>query len=301
MFASREGAVIVALACFMAGCDLETVIITDPDILGTIEGQVTVAGSAGLSGVKVRLSGVYVDSTVTDGGGSYSFQRVAGGAYTISVSGLPAEATFSALQQSVTVSTNGESVTVDFSGTVDAGIVLETATMGASSMGGGYALGGTPNAILGARFSVTLKTQITAIGGHFNTYGGGNLSNIGSIWGAVISMPDVLPNINARDIEANAIASAVFQDGNPASGDLREAVSVVIEPGNYALLIGGGGLFNTTGSGVMAHLDQVALPGASFFQWDGRPGYDRWWDGIGSFVGPTGTPRFVVEGFPLPK
>ena len=171
--------------------------------------------------------------------------------------------------------------------------ILESATLGPSEFGGGLSIGDSvSNSIPGNRFSISERSQITAIGGHLNTYDGVNLFNRGSIWGAIIPMSDFLPAFDASEVEANALAHAIFEDDNPSSGDLREPVSLVLNPGDYALIFGGGGLFGTTGQAIMTTTDQVRLPGFSFFFWDGRPGNNVWRDG-----GTDQAPRFVVEGF----
>ena len=175
----------------------------------------------------------------------------------------------------------------------NADTILESATLGPSEFGGGLAIGGSVNnPILGNRFSVSATTQITAIGGHLNTFDDGNLFNIGSIWGAIIPMSGFLPAFDASEIEAIALVHAIFEDDNSSSGDLREPVSLVLNPGDYALLFGGGGLFGTTGEAHMSTTNQVRLPGFSVFYWDGRPGNNVWRDG-----GTDQAPRFVVEGF----
>ena len=170
--------------------------------------------------------------------------------------------------------------------------ILETATFGGSEFGGGPSIGGPNNSVVGNRFSISEQTQITAIGGHLNTFSDGNLFNVGSIWGAIVSMPGLLPSFAETDIESNALAFAIFQDSDPDSGDLREAIDLVLAPGDYALLFGGNGRFGATGEAVIPTTNQVLLPGHSFFYWDGRPGNDVWRDD------DTPLPqRFVVEGF----
>jgi internalin A len=108
-------ALLVSTACFAFACSLETVVIEDPMMLGTIMGRVTVDGS-GMAQVTVTLSGVYSDSTVTAGGGDYSFRRVAGGSYTVTISGFPPGVVFTDSRKQATVTSNGESITLDFEG-----------------------------------------------------------------------------------------------------------------------------------------------------------------------------------------
>ena len=108
------GRVALAGVVFLFACDLSEVIVTDPPILGSISGVVTVEGER-LLGATVKIGGVYNDSTQTSGNGGYSFERVADGQYTVTAQG-PVDVLFSENQKGATIRTDGESVTVDFDG-----------------------------------------------------------------------------------------------------------------------------------------------------------------------------------------
>ncbi len=86
---------------------------TAPPPTGSILGKVMVEGE-GLDGVSVSLSNG--SSQMTSGGGSYRFDGVEGGTYTVSITGYPADAAFDAATGSATIASAGQSVTVDFSG-----------------------------------------------------------------------------------------------------------------------------------------------------------------------------------------
>ena len=86
---------------------------TPPPPVGSIVGQVAIEGT-GIDGVSVNLSNG--NSTTTSGGGSYRFDNVEGGAYTITISGYPSDATFDATSAAATISSAGQSVTVNFTG-----------------------------------------------------------------------------------------------------------------------------------------------------------------------------------------
>jgi hypothetical protein len=165
---------------------------------------------------------------------------------------------------------------------VNSAIIHESATMGPTGDLGGPAIS---NQFLGSRFSLTEAYTITAIGGHLNI-------RLGSIWGAIVALPTAssLPTYSGVDIESHALVSALFTD-NGDSADLREAVNITLEAGDYALIFGDSGLFGTTGSGAMPTGGQSNLPGASFFFWNGSG--PTWNDG-GFSAG-----RFVVEGAPV--
>lgn len=80
-----------------------------------IEGIVSARGEA-VSGVTVTLSGAGSGSTLTDASGSFSFENLAAGDYTVEISDFPSSITFSTTSKSVTLGT-GESQAVTFSGT----------------------------------------------------------------------------------------------------------------------------------------------------------------------------------------
>ncbi len=86
---------------------------TPPRPVGSIVGQVAIEGT-GVDGVSVNLSNG--NATTTSGGGSFRFDNVEGGAYTITISGYPPDASFDATSAAATISSAGQSVTVNFSG-----------------------------------------------------------------------------------------------------------------------------------------------------------------------------------------
>ncbi len=87
--------------------------VAPPPPTGSVAGQVSIEGR-GADGVSVTLSSGAV--TTTAGGGSYRFDDLEPGSYTVSISGFPAEASFDATSMPVTVGETGGTATVDFSG-----------------------------------------------------------------------------------------------------------------------------------------------------------------------------------------
>ncbi len=87
--------------------------VAPPPPTGSVAGQVSIEGQ-GADGVSVTLSSGA--ATATAGGGSYRFDGVEPGSYTVSISGFPAEASFDATSMPVTVGETGGTATVDFSG-----------------------------------------------------------------------------------------------------------------------------------------------------------------------------------------
>ena len=102
-------AAIAVLGIPLAACEEAT----PPPPVGSIVGTVSIEGT-GIDGVSVNLSNG--NSTTTAGGGSYRFDNVEGGAYTVTISGFPSDATFDATSAAATISSAGQSVTVNFTG-----------------------------------------------------------------------------------------------------------------------------------------------------------------------------------------
>ena len=86
---------------------------TKPPALGDIEGQVVIEGE-GMDGVSVSLSSG--SATTTSNGGHYRFSEVEAGTYTVTISGFPADASFDAISAEVTLTSSGQTVTRNFSG-----------------------------------------------------------------------------------------------------------------------------------------------------------------------------------------
>ena len=87
---------------------------TPPVPQGTIDGQVSIEGQ-GIDGVTVTMSSG--PSTTTSGGGRFSFANVDGGTYTLTISNFPADASFTSTSQPATITTAGQTATVNFTGT----------------------------------------------------------------------------------------------------------------------------------------------------------------------------------------
>lgn len=97
----------------LTGCD-EGERFVSPAVTGAISGTVTING-AGAAGVTVTLS---IGRTATTGAtGSYSFSDVTAGAYTVTISGYPADVAFPSTTQAAVVITSGQVVSVNFAGT----------------------------------------------------------------------------------------------------------------------------------------------------------------------------------------
>ncbi len=124
----------------LAACDEGTTVA--PAVTGTVTGTVTIDGQ-GTQGITVTLSSGA--TTTTDASGHYTFSDVAAGAYTVALSGTPADATFDALAKAAVIATAGQVVTVDF-----AGSSVRTSAIIGSVSSGGQPLSGVTVALSGA-------------------------------------------------------------------------------------------------------------------------------------------------------
>ena len=101
-------AALALLAAPLAACD--QLALSSPGC--TIIGRVAVEG-LGIDGVSVTLS--TGQSSTTSGGGHFRFDNVRGGTVTLTLAGLPADATFDLAPAALTMACDGL-VTIDFSG-----------------------------------------------------------------------------------------------------------------------------------------------------------------------------------------
>ena len=88
--------------------------VLPPPPTGSIDGLVSIEGQ-GIDAVSVTLSNGA--SATTANGGMFRFDGVEAGAYTVTISNYPADASFDQTSAAATISTDGETVTVDFPGT----------------------------------------------------------------------------------------------------------------------------------------------------------------------------------------
>ena len=105
-----------------------------PAATGSITGQVSIEGM-GIDGVSVNLSNSA--STTTAGGGTYRFDDVEAGAYTVTISGFPADASFDATSAAATIPETGGPVTLDFRGSyIRTASIMGTVTVENTGLGG---------------------------------------------------------------------------------------------------------------------------------------------------------------------
>ncbi len=118
---------------------------------GSITGVVTIEGT-GASGVTVSLSSGA--TATTDGSGAYSFADVPAGAYTVSISGYPSDATFSTSAKAAVISSSGQVVSVNFDGS----FIRTSAIVGSVMTADGTGMSGVTVSISGQGASSSKTT-----------------------------------------------------------------------------------------------------------------------------------------------
>ena len=88
--------------------------VPPPPPTGSINGLVSIEGQ-GVDAVSVTLSNGA--SATTANGGMFRFDGVEAGAYTVTISNYPADASFDQTSEAATIATDGETVTINFPGT----------------------------------------------------------------------------------------------------------------------------------------------------------------------------------------
>jgi len=165
--------------------------------------------------------------------------------------------------------------------TASVGLIYESATLGPTGQGGGTLLDSSQ--FLGSRFSVTETVEVTAIGGHMQL---GSFPPGGSLFGAIVDMSGLLP-AGSPFTGGEVVASTVFTAPS-LSSDVSVPLSVILPPGDYAIIFGSGQL-GAFGFGSMPSNDIDTPAGSgSYFFWNG--GISIWQDS-----GIINT-RFTVEG-----
>ena len=108
--------------------------VVPPALTGSIAGQVSIEGQ-GIDGVTVTLDGG--TTFTTSGGGAYRFDDLEVGIYTITISNYPADASFDTASASTTLSSDGEVVTVSFTGSwIRTSAIMGTATAKGDGLSG---------------------------------------------------------------------------------------------------------------------------------------------------------------------
>jgi len=115
---------------------------------------------------------------------------------------------------------------------------------------------------IGSRFHIDEEVLVTEIGGHLLAL------PEGTIFGAIVALSSsgAVPEGSPFN-EGEVVASTIFNPGWPSSL-YRMPVSVILEPGDYALVFGTDALGASGGDGAMPQ-STMGLLWASWFGWDG--------------------------------
>ncbi len=108
--------------------------VIPPPPTGSIDGLVSIEGQ-GIDAVSVTLSNGA--SAITANGGMYRFDGVEAGAYTVTISNYPDDASFNSTSAAATITTDGQNVTVNFPGTyIRTSSIMGTVTVDNEGLGG---------------------------------------------------------------------------------------------------------------------------------------------------------------------
>ena len=108
--------------------------VLPPPPTGSIDGLVSIEGQ-GIDAVSVTLSNGA--SAITANGGMYRFDGVEAGAYTVTISNYPDDASFNQTSAAATIATDGQNVTVNFPGTyIRTSSIMGTVTVENEGLGG---------------------------------------------------------------------------------------------------------------------------------------------------------------------
>jgi len=258
-------------------------------ITGTVSGTVSIEGT-GVAGVSVSLVGSSSQTATTSSSGGYTFTGVEGGSYGVAISGVPADATFATTSATTSITTQGQTVTVDFSGSyirtsaiagqvmVDgmglAGIaVTATGAEGASSAvtdnGGNYSFSGLRGgdytiAISNVPVAYTFATVSNAV-----TVGTGEAKIVSFFGVEVVTVDPVTASVVIKSVTFfNGVAEVPV---NPAAVAGQINVTLEIDPGQndlnkIALLLNGTEIASQTLSNTVAGEGAVIEQAGTIFQ-----------------------------------
>ncbi|MDX1644025.1 MAG: hypothetical protein R3244_06670 [Thermoanaerobaculia bacterium] len=207
----------LALAALVAfgACDEGEDLVVDDPITGSVQVTVT-AESAGVQGITVNLVGETSSSQTTPASGVVTFSDVPEGAYAVTISGIPSGYVFPETSKTATVTTEGQTVPVSFSGNV-----VRTASISGQVTANGEAVEGATIEINGPEGS---ETQQTGAAGTYQFTGLIAGSYTVTLQGADIGGIECVETTTNQELDPGEGAVANF-----SCGGQREPASVAIE------------------------------------------------------------------------
>ena len=162
-----------------------------------------------------------------------------------------------------------------------AATLFATASVGPTGQSGGVVASG--GQYVGFVFTLEDRAQLTALGAHITAGPTG-----GSIWAAIAEATESAPSMEASQLLSQALFTTLWTPPSP-SADARVSVDLVLNPGTYALVLGG----NALGSTGYARLPTVGVetPDARYFNSVAQGPWQ-----VDAYSGV----RFVIEGELLP-
>ncbi|MFH1764001.1 MAG: carboxypeptidase-like regulatory domain-containing protein, partial [Gemmatimonadota bacterium] len=149
----------------LTACDEDSDPVIEEISYGTVAGTVSAEGT-GLAGVSVTLVGAVSQSASTGAGGTYAFANVPAGSYGVSIdASTHTDVSFSQVSKSTTITMNGETATVDFSGSY-----IKTAAITGLVTSSGAPLGGVAVKVTGGPGNIT-DNSVTSAGGEYRATG----------------------------------------------------------------------------------------------------------------------------------
>jgi hypothetical protein len=166
--------------------------------------------------------------------------------------------------------------------------LFESASLGATGQDGGSSISGpvdtSAGQFLGVRFHLTDTVAVDHIGGH--------ISSEGSLFGAIVPLNNLSALPGSDPMSFVPLAQTTFT-ATTLSSDIHVPLSVILSPGDYALIFGSQ-RFGATGFGSMAN-DNVDTPAANYIQGTATPSGGFWENS-----GIQGV-RFVITGTVVPE
>lgn len=148
----------------LTACDEDDDPVVEPTPTGTVTGTVSAEGT-GLAGVSVTLVGAVSQSATTGANGAYTFTDVPAGSYGVSIdASTHPEVSFAQTSKVTSITTMGQTATVDFTGTY-----IRTASITTMVTADGQPVGGVSVAVTGGPDAP--KSCVTGMGGDCSVTG----------------------------------------------------------------------------------------------------------------------------------
>lgn len=197
-----------------------------------IEGSITVlitAEGENVDGATVRLTGASIQESMTPSGGIATFDDLMGGAYTVSLSGIPGDYAFGSTSRSVNLTTNQPDATVSFPGSI-----VRTASISGQVTADGVGVEGVSVEISGGGDGATEDRQTDAGGGYAFTglRAGGYTATISGFDPNQYEFPSTQANVSLPTGDSEVVNFSGTQ-GNSRENPASPGESVTVETDGF--------------------------------------------------------------------